>query len=124
MPLYTVTAEEGSISDTAKAKIAGEIMRIHTEVMRVPKSFVRLVFLSYASGCGYTAGEKAPAVVVNCILRAGHTVQEKGNMLKQLWAMFQKLTGVATEQLALSLQESPASNGMEMGQIMPDVQQG
>jgi len=45
-------------------------------------------------------------------------------MLKQLWSMFQQLTGVATEQLAISLQESPATNGMEMGQIMPAVEQG
>jgi phenylpyruvate tautomerase PptA (4-oxalocrotonate tautomerase family) len=123
MPLYTVVAEEGSISDAAKTKIAGEITRIHVEVMKVPKGFVRVVFLSYARGCGYTAGEKAPTVLVNCIMRAGHTVQEKSDMLKQLWSMFQQLTGVATEQLALSLQESPASNGMEMGQIMPEVAQ-
>jgi phenylpyruvate tautomerase PptA (4-oxalocrotonate tautomerase family) len=123
MPLYTVTAEDGSISDTTKAKISAEITRIHTEVMKVPKSFVHVVFLSYARGCGFTAGERASAVVVNCIMRAGHSVQEKSNMLKQLWSMFQQLSGVATEQLALSLQESPATNGMEMGQIMPEVVQ-
>jgi phenylpyruvate tautomerase PptA (4-oxalocrotonate tautomerase family) len=123
MPLYTVIAEEGSISDKAKAKIAEEITRIHAEVMKVPKDFVRVVFLSYARGCGYIAGEKAPTVVLNCILRLGHTVQEKNDILKQLWSMFQQLTGIATEQLAISLQESPASNAMEMGQIMPAVEQ-
>jgi phenylpyruvate tautomerase PptA (4-oxalocrotonate tautomerase family) len=42
MPLYTVIAEDGSISDSTKAKLAGEITRIHTEVMKVPKSFVRV----------------------------------------------------------------------------------
>jgi phenylpyruvate tautomerase PptA (4-oxalocrotonate tautomerase family) len=123
MPLYTVIAEEGSIADTAKAKIAGEITRIHVEVMKVPKGFVRVVFLSYPRGCGYTAGEKAPTVALNCVLRAGHTAQEKTNMLKKLWSVFQQLTGVATEQLAMSLQEIPASNAMEMGQIMEAVEQ-
>jgi hypothetical protein len=38
--------------------------------------------------------------------------------------MFQQLTGVATEQLAISLQEIPSNNAMEMGQIMPAVGQG
>ena len=124
MPLYTVIAEDGSISDKTKAKIAEEITRIHAEVMKVPKNFVRVVFLSYERGCGYTAGEKAPTVAVNCVLRVGHTAQEKNDMLKKLWSMFQQLTGVATEQLAISLQEIPSSNAMEMGQIMPAVEQG
>jgi phenylpyruvate tautomerase PptA (4-oxalocrotonate tautomerase family) len=124
MPQYTIFAEDGSISDKTKAKIAEEITRIHAEVMKVPKSFVHIVFLSYASGCGYTAGEKAPAVALNCVLRVGHTAQEKNDMLKRLWSVFQQLTGVATEQLAISLQEIPASNAMEMGQIMQAVEQG
>jgi len=34
---------------------------------------------------------------------------------------FQGITGVATDQLALSLQEIPSSNAMEMGQIMQAV---
>jgi hypothetical protein len=89
--------------------------------MKVPKSFVRVVFLSYARGCGYTAGAKAPTVALNCVLRLGHTAQEKNDMLKRLWSMFQQLTGVCTEQLAISLQEIPASNAMEMGQVMQDV---
>jgi phenylpyruvate tautomerase PptA (4-oxalocrotonate tautomerase family) len=124
MPQYTIFAEDGSISDKTKAKIAEEITRIHAEVMKVPKSFVHIVFLSYASGCGYTAGEKAPAIALNCVLRVGHTAPEKNDMLKRLWSMFQQLTGVGTEQLAISLQEIPASNAMEMGQIMPAVEQG
>jgi hypothetical protein len=37
--------------------------------------------------------------------------------------MFQDLTGVATDQLALSLQEIPSLNAMEMGQIMQPVGQ-
>jgi phenylpyruvate tautomerase PptA (4-oxalocrotonate tautomerase family) len=124
MPLYTVIAEDGNISDKTRAKIAVEITRIHVEVMKVPKSFVHIVFLSYASGCGYTAGEKASTVALNCVLRLGHTAQEKNDILKRLWSMFQQLTGVAKEQLAISLQEIPASNAMEMGKIMQAVEKG
>ena len=121
MPLYTAITEEGIVSVETKAKIAGEITRIHTTVMKVPKNFVRVVFLSYPKGSGFTGGEQAPTASLNCVLRSGHTLEEKSDMLQQLWTMFQGLTGSATEQLAISLQEIPSSNAMEMGQIMQAV---
>jgi phenylpyruvate tautomerase PptA (4-oxalocrotonate tautomerase family) len=121
MPLYTAITQEGAVSNETKVKIAEEITRIHTSVMKVPKNFVRVVFLSYPKGSGFTGGSEAPTAALNCVLRSGHTAEDKAEMLKQLWTMFQDLTGTATEQLALSLQEVPSSNAMEMGQIMQAV---
>jgi phenylpyruvate tautomerase PptA (4-oxalocrotonate tautomerase family) len=121
MPLYTAITQDGFVSAETKATIAREITRIHTGTMRVPATFVRVVFLSYPKGSGFTAGEEAPTAALNCVLRSGHTEADKTEMLKQLWSMFQKLTGVPTEQLAISLQEIPSSNAMEMGQIMEAV---
>jgi phenylpyruvate tautomerase PptA (4-oxalocrotonate tautomerase family) len=121
VPLYTAITPEGSISDETKAKISQEITRIHTTLMKVPRSFVRVVFLSYPRGSGYTAGEEAPTAALNCVLRSGHTAEDKAEMLKQLWSMFQAHTGIATDQLVVSLQEIPSNNAMEMGQVMPAV---
>ena len=121
MPLYTALTEEGTVSVETKAKIAEEITRIHTSVMKVPNNFVRVVFLSYPKGSGFTGGEQAPTAALNCVLRSGHTPEEKINMLQQLRTMFQGPTGIATDQLALSLQEIPSSNAIEMGQIMEAV---
>jgi len=121
MPLYTAITEDGFVSDEKKAKIAREITRIHTTVMRVPSNFVRVVFLSYPRGSGFAAGEKASTVALNCVLRSGHTDEDKTEMLKQLWSMFQDLTGIPTDQLAISLEEIPSSNAMEMGQVMQAV---
>jgi phenylpyruvate tautomerase PptA (4-oxalocrotonate tautomerase family) len=121
MPLYTAITEDGFVSDEKKAKIAKEITRIHTTVMKVPNNFVRVVFLSYPKGSGYAAGEKASTAALNCVLRSGHTDEDKTEMLKQLWSMFQALTGIPTDQLAISLQEISSSNAMEMGQIMQAV---
>jgi hypothetical protein len=90
-------------------------------VMKVPSNFVRVVFLSYAKGSGHTAGKAATTAALNCVLRSGHTDEDKTEMLKQLWSMFQDLTGIPTDQLAISLQEIPSSNAMEMGQIMQAV---
>jgi phenylpyruvate tautomerase PptA (4-oxalocrotonate tautomerase family) len=121
MPLYTAMIQDGSVADTTKARIAEEITRIHTLVMKVPRGFVRVIFLCYPKGSGYSAGEEAPAAALNCVLRSGHTIEEKTDLLRQLWAMFQTLTGLATDQIAISLQEVPSSNAMEMGQIMQTV---
>jgi phenylpyruvate tautomerase PptA (4-oxalocrotonate tautomerase family) len=121
MPLYTAIIEDGFVSGETKAKIAKEITRIHTAIMKVPKNFVRVVFLSYPKGSGFTAGEVAPTAALNCVLRSGHTDAEKTEMLKQLWSMFQELTSIRTDQLAISLQEIPSNNAMEMGQIMAVV---
>jgi len=121
MPLYTAITEDGFVSDEKKAKIAKEITRIHTAVMKVPTNFVRVVFLSYPRGSGFAAGEKASTAALNCVLRSGHTDADKTEMLKQLWSMFQNLTGIPTDQLAISLQEISSSNAMEMGQIMQAV---
>ena len=123
MPLYTVITQEHALSGETKRKMADEITRIHTTVMKVPKNFVRVVFLCYPDASGYAAGLEAPIAAVNCVLRSGHSVAEKQDMLQQLWAMFQQMTGIATDHLAISLQEIPSSNAMEMGQIMPEVGQ-
>jgi phenylpyruvate tautomerase PptA (4-oxalocrotonate tautomerase family) len=121
MPLYTAITEDGFVSDEKKSKIAREITRIHAAIMKVPENFVRVIFLSYPKGSGYTAGKAASTAALNCVLRSGHTDEDKTEMLKQLWSMFQELTGIATDQLAISLQEVPSSNAMEMGQIMQAV---
>jgi phenylpyruvate tautomerase PptA (4-oxalocrotonate tautomerase family) len=121
MPLYTAIIEQDFVSDETKPKIAAEITRIHATVMKVPKNFVRVVFLSYPPRSGYAAGQEASTAALNCVLRSGHTDEDKADLLKQLWSMFQQLTGIATDQLAISLQEIPSSNAMEMGQIMPAV---
>jgi phenylpyruvate tautomerase PptA (4-oxalocrotonate tautomerase family) len=123
MPLYTALIEEGSIPDEIKAKIAEDITDIHTSVMKVPRSFVRVIFLSYPRGSGYSAGKQAAAAALDCTLRNGHTAQEKTDLLLQLWAVFQRHTGIPTDHLAISVREIPSTNAMEMGQIMRPVGQ-
>src|SRR5689334_5736315 len=102
MPLYTAITRDGNVSDETKAKIAEEITRIHTTLMKVPRNFVRVVFLCYPKGSGYTAGEEAPTAALNCVLRSGHTAEERADLLAQLWSMFQTQTGIATDQIAVS----------------------
>jgi phenylpyruvate tautomerase PptA (4-oxalocrotonate tautomerase family) len=69
MPLYTAITQDGLVLDETKAKIAAEITRIHTTVMKVPRNFVRVVFLSYPKGSGYSAGGEKPTAGLNCVLQ-------------------------------------------------------
>jgi phenylpyruvate tautomerase PptA (4-oxalocrotonate tautomerase family) len=121
MPLYIAITQEGHISDETKRTIAAEITRIHTSLMKVRRNFVRIVFLSYPRGSGYTAGEESPTAALNCVLRSGHTAEEKTAMLQELWSLLHTYTGIAADQLAISVQEIPPNNAMEMGQIMRAV---
>ena len=121
MPLYTAITQDGTISNGDKGKIADEITQIHCLIMKVPKHFVRVIFLSYPKGSGYTGGVEAATAALNCVLRAGHTAEEKTDLLRLLWEKFQNLTGLATDQLALSFHEIPSTDAMEMGTIMRAV---
>jgi len=113
MPLYTAISQEGFLSDESKTKIAQEITRIHCTIMKVPRQFVRVVFLSYPQGSGFTAGDEAPTACLNCVFRTGHLAGEKAELLEQLWSMFQ-VTGVASDQLALPCKRSRHKNAMEL----------
>jgi phenylpyruvate tautomerase PptA (4-oxalocrotonate tautomerase family) len=66
MPLYTAITQERFVSDNTKVEIAREITRIHTSVMKVPSNFVRVVFLSYPKGSGFTGGEEGPTRRETC----------------------------------------------------------
>jgi len=120
MPFYTVTTEEDFLTDQQRAVIAQQISDIHCEVNQVPPAFVRIFFITFPKGSGFTAGKLAAPAAMTCLMRTGHDTETKGRLLKRLWAMFQEATGVPTEQLVVVLQEVPASNAMEMGAIMQD----
>ena len=55
------------------------------------------------------------------VIRAGHTSEEKTQLVQALWKMFQDKTGISDSDLSVALQEVPPSRAMENGGIMPDV---
>jgi phenylpyruvate tautomerase PptA (4-oxalocrotonate tautomerase family) len=121
MPLYTVTTEEGSLSDEQRDQVSAEIVRIHTEQMHVPVNFVHAIFSTYPKRGGYAAGKSAAVASITAIIRAGHPPEEKIRLMKDIWAMFQKITGASDSDLSVALLEVPASQAMENGMVMPDV---
>jgi phenylpyruvate tautomerase PptA (4-oxalocrotonate tautomerase family) len=121
MPLYTITTREGSLSNDAKVELAGEVTALHCEMSGVPKTWVHIVFHDYPAGNGFTAGEPAATVALTLLIRTGRSSEYKRELLKRLWGLLKSATGAPDDQIVIGVQEVPASQAMEMGQIMPDV---
>jgi phenylpyruvate tautomerase PptA (4-oxalocrotonate tautomerase family) len=123
MPLYTVITQTGALSDLAKADLAGKLTAMHTKMAGVPKNWVHIVFQDYAQGSGFSAGECAATASLTVLIRSGRSPEYKRQMLEQLWELLQQATGAPDDQIVIGIQEVPASQAMEMGQIMPDTSQ-
>jgi phenylpyruvate tautomerase PptA (4-oxalocrotonate tautomerase family) len=121
MPLYTVTAQVGVLSNETKATLAGELTAFHSEYAGVPKNWVHIVFQEYQAGNGFTAGEVAATAALTLQIRTGRSPEYKRELLKRLWELLQDATGAPDDQIVLGIQEVPSSQAMEMGQIMSDM---
>jgi phenylpyruvate tautomerase PptA (4-oxalocrotonate tautomerase family) len=124
MPLYSVVTQSGVLSGNAKAKLADDLTAFHCEYAGVPKNWVHVVFQDYAPGCGFTAGEASATAALTLLIRTGRSAEYKRALLKRLWELLQGATGAPNDQIAISIQEVPPSQAMEMGRIMPDVGDG
>jgi hypothetical protein len=87
----------------------------------VPRKWVHIVFHEYPVGNGYSAGRTSPTAALTLLIRTGRSADYKREMLRRLWALVQAATGTPDEEIVLGIQEVPASQAMEMGQIMPEV---
>ena len=121
MPLYTITTQTDQLNGPAKADLATKLTAFHAEYAGVPKNWVHIVFHEYPIGSGFSAGRPSPTVSLTLLIRTGRPADYKREMLKRLWSLVQAATGAPDEEIVLGIQEVPASQAMEMGQIMPDV---
>ena len=121
MPLYTVTTEDGFLSDNQRDLISTELVRLHTAATGVPANFVHTIFSTYPKGRAYVAGQIASVASVMGVVRAGRSTEVKARLIKDIWAMFQDVTGASDADLSVALQDVPASQAMENGKIMPEI---
>jgi phenylpyruvate tautomerase PptA (4-oxalocrotonate tautomerase family) len=122
MPLYKISTQEGSLSSAAKAALAKEITDFHCQMTGLDPAFVKIIFDTFPAGDGFVGGEAAASVILTVLIRVGRSTDYKQNMLRQLWSMLQRAAGATEAQMLVAIEEAPASNAMEMGQIMPEVE--
>ena len=123
MPLYKIATQEGSLSLAAKAALAKEITDFHCRISGVEPAFAKIIFDTFPVGDGFVGGEPAAAVTLTVLIRAGRPNDYKRKMLQQLWSILQRATGATDAQMLVAIEEAPASQAMEMGQIMPQLGQ-
>ena len=121
MPLYTLITQDRTLSSDAKTRLAMDLTILHSEYAGVPKNWVHVVFQDYAPGSGFTAGKPAATAALTLLIRAGRSPEYKRELLQRLWKLFQTATGAPDDQIVIGIQEVPASQAMEMGQVMPDI---
>jgi phenylpyruvate tautomerase PptA (4-oxalocrotonate tautomerase family) len=121
MPLYRISTRDGVLSPEAKATLAAEITEFHCKMTGLDKAFVKLLFDTFPADHGFVGGEAGSAVVLTVLIRTGRSIEYKHQMLRQLWAMLQRATGATDADMLVAIEEAPASQAMEMGQIMPEL---
>ena len=121
MPLYKITVPEGSLSPKARADLAAQITEFHCNMTGPDKAFVKFVFETFSADHGFVGGEPGGAVILTVLIRAGRSTDYKRKMLLELWSMLQRATGAKDADMLVAIEEAPASQAMEMGKIMPDL---
>ena len=122
MPLYTVSTQRGVLTGEARAALAEELTAFHCGYSGVPRTWVHVIFQEYAPGNGYTAGKVAAAAALTLLIRTGRSVEYKRGLIKRLWELVQGATRAPDDQIVIGIHEVPPSQAMEMGQIMPEVE--
>jgi phenylpyruvate tautomerase PptA (4-oxalocrotonate tautomerase family) len=121
MPLYNITTPEGLLSSEAKATLAAEISKFHSKMAGLDESYAKILFHSFPPGDGFIGREAGPAVVLTVKVREGRPAEYRKKLLFGLKERLQHATGAADVHMLLALEETPASNAIEMGELMPEV---
>src|SRR6516162_2743534 len=75
-----------------------------------------------ASSDIFTGGKPLPCAMIRGVIRAGRSAEVKKQLLSELWTMLQDATGLEDDKLLVSIQDNPANNAMEAGEILPEPQ--
>lgn len=121
MPLYTISTQKGVLSPAEKVMLAKDVTDFHCETTGLDRAYVKIVFDTFSAGEGFVGGEPAAAAILTVLIRGGRSVEYKAAMLQKLWAMLQRATRATDTEILVAIQEAPASNAMELGVIMPDL---
>jgi len=121
MPLYKITTPDGLLSAEAKATLAAEITEFHSQMSGLDEAYTKILFNSFPPGDGFIGREAGPAVILTVKVRAGRPADYWKKLLFGLKSLLQRATGAADVQMLLALEETPASNAIEMGELMPEI---
>ena len=116
MPLYICNAKPGVVPESAKAKIANDVTRIHCDVTDAPPTFVHVFFFEDAPMP--PLGDKSAMIYGQ--IRAGRTDAQKAQICEEMQASLVEHTGLSSDATHVFTTDTPASWVMEGGDILPE----
>jgi phenylpyruvate tautomerase PptA (4-oxalocrotonate tautomerase family) len=120
MPIYHCHTPQRLLTNSAKAKLAGEITRIHGEVTGERPSFVNVLFLDIPEGTSFKAGKPSTRSFVFGEIRCGYDLKTRHALLRSVSQMWTRLTSQSEAETIVALRESPAENATQAGVIFAD----
>jgi phenylpyruvate tautomerase PptA (4-oxalocrotonate tautomerase family) len=120
MPIYHCHTPQRLLTNSAKAKLAGEITRIHCEITSESPSFVNVLFLDLPEGTSFKAGKPSSRSFVFGEIRHGYDAQTRHALLRDLSQMWTRLTSQSEAETIVALRETPAENATQAGVIFAD----
>lgn len=116
MPLYICNSKPGAIPETAKAKIADDVTRIHCDVTDAPPTFVHVFFFEDAPMP--PLGETSATLYGQ--IRHGRTDAQKAQICSEMQAALAEHTGLDSNETHVFTTDTPASWVMEGGDVLPE----
>lgn len=120
MPIYTLTTTASTLNAQVKAKLAGEIATIHSQINHVPSTYVNVVFHELPPDGVYTDGVPANPLLVNGWVRAGHPQADTTHLATEIAAAVTRIAGVDAQRVLVVMLSSPASSAVEGGRGLPE----
>jgi phenylpyruvate tautomerase PptA (4-oxalocrotonate tautomerase family) len=121
VPLDKITTPAGLLSSEAKAAVAAEISEFHSQMSGLDEAYTKIIFDSFLPDDGFIGREAGPAVILTVKVRAGRPADYRTELLFGLKSILQRATGAQDVDMLLALEETPASNAIEMGELMPEI---
>lgn len=119
MPIYTCTTVDGALTAEAKAALAGEISRIHSEINHVPSTYVNVVFPGLPVDSVYTDGVPASPLLISGWVRPGRPEADTTRLAIEIAAAATRVTGMPPDRILVVFQSSPAHFAVEGGRVLP-----
>lgn len=120
MPFYSCISKAGLLSADQKSRIAIGITDIHCDLTGAPRHFVHVVFENYAPEDGFSGGKLSNVAFIRGAVRGGRSQEIKEAMLSQFTQLWQReCPATDLHEILVSLIETPGTNVMEAGILMP-----
>lgn len=121
MPTYTISAQQGRLSDNQKSSLAAAITDIHCQLTGAPKYFVQVIFVDVPKNNYFVAGKLLAHdnIFVHGQIRAGRQLELKQQLIVAIMASTAAIAETDSASVQVYILDVPAQQVAEWGRILP-----